>query len=449
MDLKLNTFNKEMSTKEREASTFFQSIRLEGPIANDEELTKAFVELMDYIHLNYVMDEECIYRLIDEICTCGHKLSKKDVYEKEINLPGGSSIFLKFYRYSCSHCKKPVDRKLSLLFEPNKQYSKNIKSDAVRLYSKHLSSYEIVRDEINKIYKLDIDKKTIISWLKESGFDSEQVILADDDFSGHILYDEEYMKVFSGLVGVKGSKLERIQVYLLLFRDAITKKVIIRIVEHLDENTIMNEWINIINHLKSLGVEVKAWGTDGLPEYANYINKINKKLNLNISHVYDEFHFKKNLYESANEEINGIKHSKKELPEHVMNQIKSIESFFETSSKKDARKYLDNKLIFPKNTFIKSLRHHIIRLEKYFDDYTFFFEIPQMKTTNLCEGWFKQTKPEKLKKGYKTMTGLKTIANMIAVRINYDWKNKLRLEFDVSTALEILLGVVKTKYMSF
>ncbi len=135
MNLKLNTFNKDMTNEDRKASSFIQSIRLEGPISDDKEIAKAFLETMEYVHANYKMDKECIFELIDDNCACGHKLTKKDIYEKEINLPGGSSIFLKFYRYSCSHCNKPVDRKLSYLFEPNKQYSKNIKADAVRLYS--------------------------------------------------------------------------------------------------------------------------------------------------------------------------------------------------------------------------------------------------------------------------------------------------------------------------
>ena len=448
MDLRLNSFNKEMTLDERKASSFFQGVRLEGPIANDEELTKGFLELIEYIYGYYEMDKECIFRLKNEnCCNCRHKLVRKGIFEKEINFPGGSSIFLKFYRYSCSHCKKPVDRKLSYLFEPNKQYSKNVKADAVRLYSKHLSSYELVKEEINKIYRLNLDKKTIISWIKEAGFESEQVTLSDNNFSGYIVYDEEYMKVFFGLVGVKGSELEWVQVYLLLFRDAITEKVIVRLVEKLDEETIMREWISVIEHLESLGVIIKGWGTDGRPEYPNYIKKINMLKNMNIIHVYDEFHFKKNLYESANEEIYGTKHTKKELPEHVLNQIKMMEDFFETPSKDAAKKYLEKTLIFQKNTFLKSLQHHINRLKTYFENYTYFFEIPEMKTTNLCEGWFGRTKPQKLKKGYKTMEGLKAIANLLAVRINYDWQKKLNLKFDFSLALNMLLGTIKTKFV--
>ncbi len=436
-----------MTSEERKAASIVQNIRLEGPIANDKELTKAFLNMMEYIYVHYEMDEECIFRLKNENCeNCNHKLTRKGEFEKEINLPGGSSIFVKFYRYSCSHCKEPVDRKLSALFEPEKQYSKNIKSDAIRLYSKHLSSYDLVVEEINKIYRLNINKKTVIAWLKEAGFESEQVTLNDDDFSGHILYDEEYMKVFLGEVGVKNAKLKWKQIYLLLFRDAITKKVIIRIVEDLSEEIIMKEWISVIEHLKSIGILVKTWGTDGLPEYSNYIEKINRLKNINIQHVYDEFHFKKNLYESANEEIYGSKHTKKELSEHVINQIKLIEHFFETPSKEAAKNYLKKILVFQKNTLLKSLQHHIGRLEKYFENYTVFFEIPEMKTTNLCEGWFKQTKPEKLKNGYKTMKGLKAIANMITVRINYHWQIMLDLEFDFSLALDGLMGALKAKY---
>jgi len=75
-----------------------------------------------------------------------------------------------------------------------------------------------------------------------------------------------------------------------------------------------------------------------------------------------------------------------------------------------------------------------------------FFEILEMKTTNLCESWFHQTKPEKLKKGYKTMDGLKAIANMVAVRITHNWQEVLDLTFDYSLALDGLLGALKAKF---
>ena len=99
MNLKLNTFNKEMTKEERKATSIVQDIRLEGPIANDKELTKAFLDIMEYIYAHYEMDKECVFRLKDESCNCGHKLTRKGEYEKEIILPGGSSLFLKFYRY--------------------------------------------------------------------------------------------------------------------------------------------------------------------------------------------------------------------------------------------------------------------------------------------------------------------------------------------------------------
>lgn len=449
MNLKLNTFQKQMTKDERRAASIIQNVRLEGPIANDKELSKAFLDMMDYIYAHYEMDKECVFRLKNEGCDkCGHKLTRKDEYEKEIVLPGGSSIFLKFYRYSCSNCKEPVDRKLSEIFEPNKQYSKNVKSDAIRLYSKHLSNYRLIAEELSKIYCRDISHKTVLSWLVEAGIEAEQITLNDNDFSGYIVYDEEFMKVFSGDVGVKGAKLDWIQVYLLLFRDAITKKCVIRIVDDLEEETLMKEWKAVINHLRLKKVDVKMFGTDGKQEYHKYIQKINRDLNLSIGHVYDAFHFEKNLYESANEEIHGNKYSKKALPDCVINQIKIINSFFDSKTKEEAKAYLNRTLLFQKNIFLKSLQHHISRLEKYFDDYTRFIDVPEMKTTNLCESWFHQTKPEKLKKGYKTISGLKAVANMVAVRINYDWQKELHCKFDFSLALDGLLGAIKAKFQS-
>lgn len=446
MDLSLTSFGKNLTSDEKKAKSIVDKIELSGPVANDEELTKEFIKMMDLIFENYEFCRDCMLKLKDETCkNCGHKLIRKGEYRKEITLPGGSSIFLDFYRYSCPSCKKPVDRLLSKIFEPNKQYSKNVKSDAVRLYSKHLSSYDLVTEELNKIYNTSIKKKTIISWLHEAGIASEKILAKEKDFSGYLVYDEEYTKVFNGLVGIKGSKLEWVHHYLLLFRDAITQKPIIKFANNLDEKTILPIWEEVILDLEKKGINVKAFGTDGKREYKGYIKTINTKHNLNIQHVYDSFHFKMNLYQSANEEIYRNKYSKKELPEHIINQIKLIEDFFNVKSKKEAHMKIAM-LYSQKNTFIKSLRYHIYRLKKNFKDYTYFLQVPEMKTTNLCEGWFGRTKPKKLKREYKTRKGLKAIANMIAVRICHDWQNVLNLEFDYSRALNGLLGALKGKY---
>lgn len=177
------------------------------------------------------------------------------------------------------------------------------------------------------------------------------------------------------MLEIKGANLEWIQVYLLLFRDVMTKKCLVRFVKDLEENTLLQEWKYIIQHLKSKGIEVKMFGTDGKQEYHKYIQKINQELGFKIEHVYDSFHFEKNLYESANEEIFGNKYSKKQLPDHVLNQIKTINSFFNSQTEEEANTFLTGTLLFQKNTFLKSLQHHILRLEKYFDDYTILTDI--------------------------------------------------------------------------
>ncbi len=446
MDLSLNSFGKKLTLEEKKAKSIASRIELGGSIGNDEKLTKEFLKMMDIILENYEFDRDCVLKLKDETCSnCKQKLTRKGEFRKEINLPGGGSIFLDFYRYSCTSCKEPVNRLLSKIFESNKQYSKNVKSDAVRLYSKHLSSYDAVTEELNKIYNTNIKKKTVITWLTEAGIHSEKILTQDNDFSGYIVYDEQFVKVFTGDVGIKNSKLQWINHYLLLFRDAITQKPIIKFADDLEEKTLVPIWKEVITDLKNKGVTVKAFGTDGKREYKKYIKNINLELNLNIQHVYDAFHFNKNLYESANEEIYGNKYSKKKLPKYVLNQIKEIELFFKVKNIKEAQSKIDN-LIFQKNTFIKSLRSHILRLKNNFKDYTFFLQIPEMKTTDLCEGWFSRTKPKKLKREYKTKKGIKAIANMLAVRICHDWQKVLDLEFDLSLALNGMLGVVKAKY---
>ena len=52
-----------------------------------------------------------------------------------------------------------------------------------------------VRAELNKIYQISISKRTVRRWLKSVGITASNSLDAERNFSGHFVYDEEYMKV--------------------------------------------------------------------------------------------------------------------------------------------------------------------------------------------------------------------------------------------------------------
>ena len=164
MQLNLPTFHKKATTEERIDQTLASGIGFKGldKIPNLQSM------LQDLL-ANYELDKG-VMKLIDEYCDqCKHKLKRKGTYKKEITLPGGVLILLTFYQYSCTHCKKKVKRMLGSWFSEGDRYSSNVKGDAVRLYLSHLSSYEAVRQEINKTYQINLSKRTIRQWLKTAG----------------------------------------------------------------------------------------------------------------------------------------------------------------------------------------------------------------------------------------------------------------------------------------
>ena len=94
-------------------------------------------------------------------------------------------------------------------------------------------------------------------------------------------------------------------------------------------------------------------------------------------------------------------------------------------------------------TFIKPLRDQIIRLKKYEKNYALHKEFPFLRTTNTCERWFGQTKPEKVKKGFKTKKGLLNVLKALAVKItSYDWKFDLEIPKDIEKATELLMSML-------
>ena len=137
------------------------------------------------------------------------------------------------------------------------------------------------------------------------------------------------------------------------------------------------------------------------------------------------------------------KFKKDKIPEYVTNQIKELHKFFDFKSVEKAREYLS--LLFQqKQTFIEPIQKQIGRLEKYFLEYTLHIQYPFLKTTNHAEQYFSNTKPEKIKKGYKTEKGLRNMICNIAVKMmNKDWLKSIGRENDYSAAMKLFTRLVK------
>ncbi|PIY81609.1 hypothetical protein COY79_01765 [Candidatus Pacearchaeota archaeon CG_4_10_14_0_8_um_filter_35_169] len=435
MQLNMSSFSEKKSTEDRIEETIASGISFKG-LENVSNLQ----EILQDILSNYEL-EKGVFKLIEEFCdNCKKKLKRKGTYTKEVTLPGGVTMLLKFHQYSCKHCKKKVNRRLGTWFTKGERYSSNLKADAVRLYLSHLSSYETVRREINKIYVCSLSKRTVRRWLRSVSKDAMRSLKAERDFSGHFIYDEEYMKVFLGDVGKKNAKLQKTEVYLLLFRDALTKKPILMLSDSLDKSVLINYWQEFANWTIKNEIPFKTLTTDGRREYNTMIKELNCSLNMNVKHSYCVFHFKKNLYEVCNKHIFGVMQTKKELPENVKYQIKEIERIVDEPTRRDFIKSLKN-IIMQKQTFIPPLQDQIKRLHKYKDNYALHKEFPFLRTTNLAEHWFGQTKPEKVKKGFKTKQGLMRILKALAVKItSSDWQQKLNVTKDINDAAGILIS---------
>ena len=410
------------------------------------------LDVMQVILSHYVMGKRGTFYLKDENCNnCKKKLKRKDVIEKIYHFPGGHQMVLKFMRYSCPHCKKTPQRPFEAVFERNKHYSSNVKNDSVEKYLNHMSSYSAVKKDINKQYSNDVSRRTIRRWITEVGYESKFFIFGNSDFSGHLVYDEEFMSVFEGLVGIKGAKLTKKRLYFHLFRDAITNSVIVYLTDSMEKDNLKKIWYECFVHLIKLKVNLKTISTDGLSDYNDIIKLVNKKLleeglitrEQSIKHSYCAFHYEKNTYNNAREFIFSSKYKKEKLPDYVKNQIKEIHKFFDVKTVEEAEEYLQ-KMIHQKQTFIPPIQKQIERLRKYFAEYTLHIEFPFLKTTNHAEQYFSNTKPEKVKKGYKTEKGLKNIiCNMAMKMMKGDWLKAIGRRNDYSAAMGLFTRLVK------
>jgi len=259
------------------------------------------------------------------------------------------------------------------------------------------------------------------------------------------------MSVFEWAVGVKGARLTKKRLYFQLFRDAITDSVLVYLTDSIDKDNLERSWYECFSHLIKLGVNLKTISTDGLSDYSDVIKLVNKKLvseglikrGEEIKHSYCAFHYEKNTYENTKEYLFKSKFKRDKLPEYAVNQIKELHKFFDVKTIKEAKEYL--KFLFhQKETFIEPIKKQIERLNKYFVEYTLHIQYSFLKTTNHAEQYFSNTKPEKVKKGYKTEKGLfNIISNMAVKMMRRDWLNALGRENDFSAAMKLFTRLVK------
>ncbi len=444
-DMTLEMFSEEnsnLSYEEKKVKSF--GSHLKKGLKIKEETSSILEEILITYRL-----EGNILVLRDQICKkCNKKLRKKELIQKAFPLPGGNNLILTFQGYYCEFCEDNIRLNLPKLFQKGDRYPSYIKSETIRLYEEHLSSYDSAKGEIKTLFGMNLSKRTTRLWIKSAGETAEKVVLTKDHFSGFFAYDEEYVKVFSGNVGIRGAKLAREENYVYLIRDTTTKNSLLSIEPNLLEENVEDFLMKICRYLIELGVPIYAIVTDGKREYNAIIKRISKRLldekliSSPIKHAYCVFHFKKGLFEDANEEYFGNKNSKETLPEYILNQIRLFDAVLDATSKEIAEKNLE-KLLFEKQTFIKPLQKQLLRLQKYKDEYLLQISYPQIRTTNVAENFFSITKPSKIKHEYKTSWGLNVVLQTLKLKkSNQKWLSLLDFHFNFHDSISLLLNSV-------
>jgi hypothetical protein len=442
-DMRLDMFfdeNSHLSHDEKKVKSF--GLHLKKGIQIREDVSTILEEIL----ITYKL-EGSILVLRNPTCEkCNQKLRKKELIQKTFPLPGGNNLILTFQGYYCEVCNDNKRLNLPRLFQKGDRYPSYVKGEAVRLYEEHLSSYDAAKGEIKTLFGRDISKRTTRLWIKSAGVNAEKVILTKDQFSGYFAYDEEFVKVFSGNVGIRGAKLTREENYVYLLRDTITKNSLLSIEPSLLEENVEDFLTKMCIYLIEIGAPIHVIVTDGKREYNSIVNGISKKLinagliSKPIKHAYCVFHFKKGLYEIANESWFGNKNSKEDLPNHILNQIRLFDSILDAPSKEVAEANL-NKFIFEQHLFLKPLQKQLLKLQKYKEEYLLQITYPQIRTTDVAENFFSITKPTKIKHEYKTSWGLNAVLQTLKIKkSNKKWLNSIGFHFNFRDSLSLLLN---------
>ena len=441
-DLKLDMFsddNRCLSLEEKKERSF--AACLKNGVHVKKEVSSILEEVLGAYHL-----VGNVLELQHPHCErCGCVLRKKEAIEKAFPLPGGNALLLSFQGYFCERCSQNVRLRLPGLFKHGDRYPSYVKGESVRLYESHLSSYDGILDELKNLFGMGVSKRSARKWVREAGVQAEEVPISSEQFSGYFAYDEEFVKVFEGRVGVRGAKLRRIEVYVLLLRDVITKSAILSIGLHLDEQTIEGFLSSACKQLCKASIPIYSIVTDGKREYKPVIDRVSrtliqeKLLTAPIAHALCVFHFKNNLYEAANEYYFGTKHSREQLPDHLQNQIKEFDKVLDALTIEDAQTAL-SQLVYEKNTFISPLQKQIYRLTKNKEEYLYQIQHQQVRTTDAAENFFSITKPDKIKKAYKTTWGLNGVLQTLRLKkATTSWLSQIGFRFNFKDAITLLV----------
>ena len=340
------------------------------------------------------LDEDNTFKYDDPICpVCGsHKIIKKGTITKNKQNINGNITEFKEQQYQCKKCGKKFGIKNNPLIGEHKQFLQEIIDKIPGIMKIGYQSLRKISKYFEIFLGIKISHQTIRNWSNKNH--EEEIKNGDFDYSGYYLYDEQFLKL-------NGVRHYRLTLYDAILNVPVSERIVRHRIPINTKNFILDSTKN---------KPFICLTTDLFPMYRNVADEIGVNHQLCTFHLFQTINHKLKVYCRRNK-IDG-----KEI-EHIYENAQELKNCFRQNSTKEAieqfKQYLQNYRAIPvvlKDFIRKHIINHFHRYVQHLDDENI------EKTSNKVENYYRQTNPEKIKKLYKTKTGILTF-------LDYQMKN--------------------------
>jgi len=346
-----------------------------------------------YLDLKELMGNnlECVYvDNLNRYCDCGKIFNLNGPVKRKVNKLDG----VYSQQYICPRCKKthiakPENVPIYHCFE------ENIQDSVILMYSVEHNSLRHMSEIINILNKSEPSHQTIKNYIGKIQDFLNEFKVDNIVYSGNYGYDEQY-------IYINGEKY-----YIFALID-IDQRVLVdfQINKTLDKKSVEKFIRETTKNHPRISLT-----TDGKTMYKCIARKLGFKHNLCI------FHLMKNFSKTFNDEIKKLNFDKSEDMQ-IFDYGIIIKDLLYSKNYERAKKrlkYLWNE----KNNMPESFQKFLKKLKKNFNSYMGHLKNKKLTSTNnVIENFFGVVFPDKLKKLFKTINGVKTFVTLHVKRWN-------------------------------
>jgi transcription elongation factor Elf1 len=299
-----------------------------------------------------------------------------------VNLPYKKKHKIYLKKYYCKNCGKFFQTEVESIVKKYKNYSVHFKESTEKLLKMGYVSARKAAKNYAIYWDYSPSHQTIKNMIKKG--DTKRIMNSIDVFSGYYSYDEEYLRL-------NGEKAYRLTLFDTIFNYPVAEEISFDL-----KSSSIKSFIEEV----TLDIPVECIITDHVPKYREILDE------LNITHQLCLFHFLQMVTRLRKDELKKIKGDEVE-EEIILQDCKELKEIFRAPNFKECLNrfiHFINNLTPDKEYLVQFMNKHVIKNFKRMIPH--YLDPLIERTTNKNENYYRQTDSDRIKKIYKTSTGI-------------------------------------------